>query len=86
MRGGCIKRFLKSNMNVSTCPLLSQSLAQSFITVVNRVCNIGYLECILVFRSAMPRGVTCMHLCTNSTVTSPVNGRKFSVVNNSDLD
>ena len=28
----------------------------------------------------------CMHLCTNSTVTSSVNGRKFSVVNNSDLD
>ena len=29
---------------------------------------------------------SCMHLCTNSTVTSSVNGRKFSVVNNSDLD
>ena len=28
----------------------------------------------------------CMHLCTNSTVTSSVNGRKFSVANNSDLD
>ena len=28
----------------------------------------------------------CMHLCTNSTLTSSVNGRKFSVVNNSDLD
>ena len=28
----------------------------------------------------------CVHLCTNSTVTSSVNGRKFSVVNNSDLD
>ena len=28
----------------------------------------------------------CMHLCTNSTVTSSVNGRKFSVVNHSDLD
>ena len=27
----------------------------------------------------------CMHLCTNSTATSSVNGRKFSVVNNSDL-
>ena len=26
------------------------------------------------------------HLCTNSTVTSSVNGRKFSVVNNSDLN
>ena len=28
----------------------------------------------------------CMHICTNSTVTSSVNGRTFSVVNNSDLD
>ena len=28
----------------------------------------------------------CMHLYTNSTVTSSMNGRKFSVVNNSDLD
>ena len=28
----------------------------------------------------------CMHLCTNSTVTSSVNGRKFLVVSNSDLD
>ena len=28
----------------------------------------------------------CTHLSTNSTVTSSVNGRKFSVVNNSDLD
>ena len=28
----------------------------------------------------------CMHLCINSTGTSSVNDRKFSVVNNSDLD
>ena len=28
----------------------------------------------------------CKHLCTNSTVISSVNGWKFSVVNNSDLD
>ena len=28
----------------------------------------------------------CMHLYTNSIITSSVNGRKFSVVNNSDLD
>ena len=28
----------------------------------------------------------CMHLCINSTVTSSVNGRKFSVINNFDLD
>ena len=28
----------------------------------------------------------CMYLCANSTVTSSVSGRTFSVVNNSDLD
>ena len=28
----------------------------------------------------------CMHLCTNFSVTSSVNGRKFSVVKNYDLD
>ena len=28
----------------------------------------------------------CQHLCTNTTITSSVNGRTFSVFNNSDLD
>ena len=28
----------------------------------------------------------CKHLCTKSTVTSSVNGRVFSVINNSELD
>ena len=35
--GGVSNAFSKSNMNVSTCPLLSKILAQSFITVVNWV-------------------------------------------------
>ena len=35
--GGVSNAFTKSNMNVSTCPLLSKILAQSFITVVNLV-------------------------------------------------
>ena len=35
---GCIKSFFfKSNMNMSICPLLSRSLVQSFITIVNWV-------------------------------------------------
>ena len=34
---GVSNAFAKSNMNVSTCPLLSKILAQSFITVVNWV-------------------------------------------------
>ena len=28
----------------------------------------------------------CQHLCTNTNITSSVNGRTFSVINNSDLD
>ena len=28
----------------------------------------------------------CQHLCTNTTITLSVNGRTFSVINNSDLD
>ena len=28
----------------------------------------------------------CQHLCTNTTIKSSVNGRTFSVINNSDLD
>ena len=35
--GGVSNAFSKSNMNVSTCPLLSKILAQLFITVVNWV-------------------------------------------------
>ena len=34
---GGVYAFSNSNMNVSTCPLLSKILAQSFITVVNWV-------------------------------------------------
>ena len=28
----------------------------------------------------------CQHLCTDTTITSSVNGRTFSIINNSDLD
>ena len=32
------------------------------------------------------RCVCCAHLCTKTTITSSVNGRKFSIINNNDLD
>ena len=32
------------------------------------------------------RCVCCTHLCTKSTITSSVNGRQFSIINNNDLD
>ena len=39
---GLSNAFSKSNMNVSTCPLLSKILAQSFITVVNWVSQLCF--------------------------------------------
>ena len=36
--------------------------------------------------SAMPRDVSCTHLCTKTTITSSVNGRQFSIINNNDMD
>ena len=30
--------------------------------------------------------IRCKHLCSKTTITSSVNGRTFSVINNSDLD
>ena len=32
------------------------------------------------------RCVCCAHLCTKTTITSSVNGRKFSIINDNDLD
>ena len=32
------------------------------------------------------RCVCCTHLCTKTTITSSVNGRKFSIINSNDLD
>ena len=28
----------------------------------------------------------CTHLCTKTTITSSVNGRQFSIINNNDMD
>ena len=30
--------------------------------------------------------VFCTHLCTKNTITSSINGRQFSIINNNDLD
>ena len=32
------------------------------------------------------RCVCCTHLCTKTTITSSVNGRQFSIINNNDMD
>ena len=39
-----------------------------------------------VSKSNAKRCVCCTHLCTKTTITSSVNGRKFSIINNNDLD
>ena len=67
-------------------------LCVDFLLSVGRVT--ATLEKLCVFEIPAVTGVItetfkpncCMHLRTNSTVTSSVNSRKFSVVNNSDLD
>ena len=66
-----------NNLRVMLSPLKSQVLRQ-YSNPFKRPgmyskCNTKRCNC-------------CMHLCTNSTVTSSVNGKKFSVVNNSDFD
>ena len=43
-------------------------------------------ECILMCLGAMPRGVSVAHLCIKITITSSVNGRRFSIINNNDMD
>ena len=72
--------IFQNNLRVILCPLKSPVL-RKYSNPFKRpgmypsipTCNAKRCNC-------------CMHLCTNSTVTSSVNGRKFSVVNNSDLD
>ena len=46
------------------------------------------LDCTLVFLSAMPRSATVaiIYALRLSTITSSVNGRTFSEVNDSDLE
>ena len=40
-----------------------------------------------MFLSAMPRGVSVAHIYVlKNTITSSVNGRQFSIINNNDLD
>ena len=52
--GGVSNAFSKSNMNVSTCPLLSKILAQSFITVVNWVSQLcPFLNACCLFDSSL---------------------------------
>ena len=39
-----------------------------------------------VSKSNAKRCVCCTRLCTKTTITSSVNGRQFSIINNNDMD
>ena len=69
-----------NNLRVNLSPLKSRVLGK----YSNPVKRLGMYPSSS--NSNAKRCHCCMHLCTNSTVTSSMNGRKFSVVNNSDLD
>ena len=54
--------------------------------ILNHLMHPKDAECIIMFLSAMPRGVCCTHLCTKTTITLSVNGQQFSIINNNDMD
>ena len=62
------------------CSLVCGVLEEYFVVVCGVFC--GGLWCFVVFCSVLCHP----HLCTKSTITIFVNGRTFSVINNSDLN
>ena len=55
-------------------------------SILNHLMHSKDAECILMCLGAMPRGVSVAHLCIKITITSSVNGRRFSIINNNDMD
>ena len=56
-------------------------------SILNHLMHSKDAECILMFLSAMPRGVYVAHIYgLKFTITSSVNGRQFSIINNNDMD
>ena len=55
--------------------------------ILNHLMHSKDVECILMFLSAMPRGVYVAHIYVlKFTITSSVNSRQFSIINNNDMD
>ena len=46
-------------------------------SIINHLMHSKYAECILMFLSAMPRGVSVAHIYV---------GRQFSIINNNNMD
>ena len=80
LHGASNTNVLRNNLRVRLSPIKSPVL-RKYLNPFKRAsmypsiskCNAKSCKC-------------CQHLCTNTTITSSVNGRTFSVINNSDLD
>ena len=79
LHGASNTNVLRNNLRVRLSPIKSPVLRKylnpfkpSMYPSISK-CNANSCNC-------------CQHLCTNTTITSSVNGRTFSVINNSNLD
>ena len=80
LHGASNTNVLRNNLRVTLSPIKSPVLRKylnpferpSMYPSISK-CNAKSCNC-------------CQHLYTNTTITSSVNGRTFSVINNSDLD
>ena len=53
-------------------------------SILNHLMHSKDAECILMCNAK--RFVCCTYLCTKTTITSSVNGRQLSIINNTDMD
>ena len=80
LHGAYDTNVLRNNLRVRLSPLKSPALRKylnpfKIPSMYPRISQCNAMSCNC-----------CQHLCTNTTITSSVNGRTFSVINNSDLD
>ena len=73
LHGASNTNVLRNNLRVRLSPIKSPVITRPSMYPSISKCNAKSCNC-------------CQHLCTNTTITSSVNGRTFSVINNSDLD
>ena len=56
-------------------------------SILNHLMHSKDAKCILMLLSVMPRGVYVAHIYVlKFTITSSVNGRQFSIINNNDMN
>ena len=65
---------------LTLCHLLSGSFTEPFNAFKRRGMYPNVSMC------NVKRCVCCTHLCTKTTITSSVNGRQFSLINNNEMD